>query len=297
MQLVERVKIVEVSARDGLQNEPTVVSTEDKITFINMLSSAGLPVIEVSSCVSPKWVPQLADFREVFAGIAMRNTVSYPLLVPNVRGFEDGLGAGAEAVSIIASASESFSQKNNNCSIDEGLERCKEIIEQSVQHNISIRGYVSCTMGCPYEGPISFSEVTRVTEALYRMGCTEIALSDTIGVGTPGMVQAMIRKVMEKVPVETLAVHFHDTYGQALVNIFAALQIGVQTVDSSVAGLGGCPYASGASGNVASEDLLYMLIGLGIKTDVDLTELVAAGEFICSVLGRENRSRVAVALR
>lgn len=297
MQLAEHVKIVEVSPRDGLQNERTVVSTDDKISFINLLSNAGLPVIEVSSCVSPKWIPQLGDFKEVISGINQLEHISYPLLVPNKRGLEDALGAGAKAVSIIASASESFSQKNSNCSIDQGLERCAEIIEQAKQHNLAIRGYVSCTLGSPYGDAISLPEVVRVTESLYRLGCPEIALSDTIGVGTAVQVQTMIRGVLEKVPIEALAVHFHDTYGQALTNIFAALQVGVNIVDGSVAGLGGCPYAKGATGNVATEDLLYMLNGLGVKTGVDLNRLVAAGTFICKVLNRENRSRVAAAKR
>ncbi len=297
MQQVKRVKIVEVSARDGLQNEQKVVSTNDKIEFIDKLSLTGLPVIEVSSCVSPQWVPQLADYKEVFCGIEKCGNTSYPLLVPNLQGLESALDAGVNEVSIIASASESFSKKNSNCSIKKGLARCGQILEQAEKHNLSVRAYVSCTLGCPYEGPISLSEVVRVTDELYARGCREIALSDTIGVGTVTDVQRMIDRVTASVPVDVLAVHFHDTYGQALANIFAAIQMGVQIVDSSVAGLGGCPYAKGATGNVASEDVVYMLNGIGITTGVDLDTLVEAGEFICRILGKENRSKVAIALR
>ncbi|SHO47817.1 hydroxymethylglutaryl-CoA lyase [Desulfopila aestuarii] len=296
MQLPERVRIVEVSPRDGLQNEVVQVSTEAKITYIDLLSRAGLPVVEITSCVPAKWVPQLADHAEVIQSISRLPHVIYPVLVPNSRGFEDALAAGASAVSVIASASEGFSKKNSNCTIAEGLERCGEIIDRALTKGLAVRGYLSCTLGCPYDGEISVEKVRQVAAQLYQLGCPEIVLSDTIGVGTPGKVQAMIEAVAETIPIEKLAVHFHDTYGQALANILSALELGVAIVDSSVAGLGGCPYARGASGNVATEDLLYMLNGLNIATGVDLGKLLDAGNYICQQLGRVSRSKVALAM-
>lgn len=297
MKLPEHVKMVEVSPRDGLQNEKLYVPLQAKIAFIDMLSRAGLPVVEVTSCVPPRWVPQLSDHREVIGGIEKRTGVSYPVLTPNLRGYEDAVAAGAKDISVIASASESFSQKNSNCSIAEGLKRCADILRKAAALDLNVRAYISCTLGCPYEGAVSVHEVRRVADQLYSLGCNEVVLSDTIGAGTPSQVQEMIGAVLQRVPAGNLAVHFHDTYGQALANILAALQLGIATVDSSVAGLGGCPYARGATGNVASEDLLYMLDGLGIRTGVDLNRLLDAGDYICGVLGRKSGSKVARALR
>jgi len=296
MRLPERVRIVEVSPRDGLQNEVVQVSTEAKITYIDLLSRTGLPVIEITSCVPAKWVPQLADHAEIIRTVSRLPHVVYPVLVPNLHGFEDALAAGATAVSVIASASEGFAKRNSNCTIAEGLKRCGEIIDRALANGLDVRGYLSCTLGCPYEGEIPVAEVRRVAGQLYQLGCPEIALSDTIGVGTPGKVQAMLESVAEIIPIEKLAVHFHDTYGQALANILAALELGVTIVDSSVAGLGGCPYARGASGNVATEDLLYMLSGLNITTGVDPGKLLDAGNYICGQLGRASRSKVALAM-
>lgn len=296
MQLPERVRIVEVSPRDGLQNETVAVATEAKIAYIDLLSRAGLEVVEITSCVPAKWVPQLADHAAVIQGISRLPKVVYPVLVPNLRGFADAVGAGSTAVSVIASASESFSRQNSNCTIEEGLGRCGEIIDRALAKDMGVRGYISCTLGCPYEGDIAVAEVRRVAKQLFKLGCPEIALSDTVGVGTPGKVRAMLETVAGAIPIEQLAVHFHDTYGQALANILAALELGVATVDSSVAGLGGCPYARGASGNVATEDLLYMLNGLNIATGVDLGKLLDAGNYICRQLGRASRSKVALAM-
>ncbi len=295
MQLPERVTLVEVSPRDGLQNETAQVPASAKIEFIDKLSRAGMPVIEITSCVSARWVPQLGDHSQVIRGIQRITGVRYPVLVPNLRGLEDAVAAGATEVSVIASASESFSEKNSNCSIEQGLVRCGQILEKANHYNLRVRGYVSCTLGCPYEGTIPLEQVVRVSKKLFQLGCPEIALSDTIGVGTPYRVQNMLRGVSQKIPVQHLAVHFHDTYGQALANILAALEVGIKMIDCSVAGLGGCPYASGATGNVASEDLLYMLNGLGITTGVDLEKLIEAGEYICRILGKESRSKVALA--
>jgi hydroxymethylglutaryl-CoA lyase len=295
MQLPDHVTLVEVSPRDGLQNEALHVPAQAKIEFIDKLSRAGMPVVEITSCVSARWIPQLADHSEVIRGIERVAGVRYPVLVPNLRGLEDAIKAGATEVSIIASASESFSEKNSNCSIGEGLVRCGQIIEKAKQHNLRARGYVSCTLGCPYEGAIPQEQVVQVSTKLLELGCPEIVLSDTIGVGTPIRVQSMLNSVSQRVPVQHLAVHFHDTYGQALANILAALEVGIKTVDCSVAGLGGCPYASGATGNVASEDLLYMLNGLGITTGVDLEKLIEAGEYICRILKKSSRSKVALA--
>lgn len=296
MTLPRRIKMVEVGPRDGLQNEPQAVPPEIRIALIDRLSAAGLTVVEAGSFVSPKWVPQMADTATVLAGIARRPGVSYPVLVPNMRGFEAALAAGAEEIAVFGAASERFTQKNINCSIAESLARFAPVAEAAKRAGIRVRGYVSCVLGCPYEGEIVPAAVAEVAGRLFEMGCAEISLGDTIGVGTPARARAMVQGVAERVPVERLAVHFHDTYGQALANVLACLELGVVTVDSSVAGLGGCPYARGASGNLASEDLLYMLEGLGMETGVDLERLVAAGRFISEHLSRPPQSKVSLAL-
>jgi len=296
MGLPSKVKIVEVGPRDGLQNEKTPVSVDAKVGLIDRLSDAGVPVVEAGSFVSPKWVPQMASSDLVMQGIKRKSGVSYPVLTPNLKGFEGALAVGAEEVAIFGAASESFSQKNINCSIAESLERFEPVVAAAKENGIKVRGYVSCVLGCPYEGEIAISAVAEVAAKLAAMGCYEISLGDTIGVGTPRKAQAMVEAVAKAVPVERLAVHFHDTYGQALANIYAALETGVSVVDSSVAGLGGCPYAKGASGNVATEDVVYMLNGLGIKTGVDLNKLIETGRFICDVLGRTPASKVNIAL-
>jgi hydroxymethylglutaryl-CoA lyase len=296
MSLPQYVKMVEVGPRDGLQNEPKPVPTEVKIELIDRLSEAGLPVVEATSFVSPKWVPQMGDNTAVLTGIRRRRGTCYPVLTPNLKGFESALAAGAEEVAVFGAASESFSQRNINCSIAESLERFAPVMTAARQHGVRVRGYVSCVLGCPYEGEIAPAAVADVAERLYDMGCYEISLGDTIGVGTPGKAQAMVEAVAARVPIDKLAAHFHDTYGQALANLYAVLQLGVAVIDSSVAGLGGCPYAKGASGNVASEDVLYLLNGLGIATGVDLPKLIAAGRYIAKFLGRPSGSKVARAL-
>jgi hydroxymethylglutaryl-CoA lyase len=296
MRLPVKVKMVEVGPRDGLQNEKNALPAEVKIALIDQLSAAGLPVIEAGAFVSPRWVPQMADSDAVLTGIARRAGVSYPVLVPNMKGYEAARRAGAQAIAVFGAASETFTQRNINCSIAESIARFAPLAEAARDAGISVRGYVSCVLGCPYEGGIAPAVVAEVAERLADLGCDEISLGDTIGVGTPARAQAMIAAVAGRVPIERLAVHFHDTYGQALANILACLDLGVATVDSSVAGLGGCPYAPGASGNVASEDVLYMLDGLGIETGVDLARLAEAGRIICERLGRPPASKVARAL-
>ncbi|HUX23660.1 MAG TPA: hydroxymethylglutaryl-CoA lyase [Burkholderiales bacterium] len=296
MTFPKTVRIVEVGPRDGLQNEPGVVATQIKIELIHRLAAAGLPAIEATAFVSPKWVPQMADSAAVMAGIRKKSGVAYPVLVPNLKGFEAALAAGAEEVAVFGAASEAFSRKNINCSIAESLARFEPVAQAAKQHGLRLRGYISCVAGCPYQGAVEPAAVAEVAAQLYRMGCYEISLGDTIGVGTPGKIQAMIEAVATAVPMEKLAVHFHDTYGQALANLYAALELGVATMDSSVAGLGGCPYAKGASGNVATEDVVYMLDGLGIHTGVDLDLVFEAGRYICGELRREPSSRVARAL-
>ncbi|XP_072221660.1 hydroxymethylglutaryl-CoA lyase, mitochondrial [Leuresthes tenuis] len=293
--LPEKVKIVEVGPRDGLQNEKTIVPTEAKINLIDLLSESGLPVIEATSFVSPKWVPQMADQLEVMKGIKKKPGVSYPVLTPNLKGFQAAVKAGASEVAIFGAASELFSKKNINCSVDESLQRFDEVMKAAKAASVPVRGYVSCVVGCPYEGKVAPEKVAHVAKRLYSMGCYEISLGDTIGVGTPGSMTEMLEAVTREVPVSALAVHCHDTYGQALANILVALQMGISVVDSSVAGLGGCPYAQGASGNVATEDVVYMLDGLGIQTGVDLTKLMDAGTFICRTLNRKTNSKVAQA--
>ena len=296
MILPKRVKIVEVGPRDGLQNEKELVPAAVKIALIDQLSATGLAAIEVTSFVSPKWVPQMADNVEVLAGINRYPGVDYPVLVPNLKGMEAALTADIKEIAIFASASELFSQNNINCSIDESIERFAAVIDLAKQHQIKIRGYVSCVLGCPYEGEVDPAAVAKVSAKLLELGCYEVSLGDTVGVGTPGKAQQLIDVVSAVVPVEQLAVHFHDTYGQALANILAVLERGISVVDSSVAGLGGCPYANGAAGNVATEDLLYMLNGLGIETGVNLDQLVAASNFISQKLGRISGSKVARAM-
>lgn len=296
MSLPTKVKMVEVGPRDGLQNEAVPLSLDDKLELIRLLGEAGLSVIEAGAFVSPKWVPQMAGSGELFQRIDRLPGVSYPMLVPNMKGLEAALAAGVEEIAVFGAASESFSRKNINCSIAESLERFRPVARTALEKDVRVRGYVSCVLGCPYEGDVAREAVTDVSAELHRMGCYEISLGDTIGVGTPLKAKAMIEAVARAVPLEALAVHFHDTYGQALANIFACLELGVATVDSSVAGLGGCPYAKGASGNVASEDVLYMLQGLGIDTGVEMEGLLAAGRFISRRLGRPPAARVARAL-
>ncbi|XP_010247162.1 PREDICTED: hydroxymethylglutaryl-CoA lyase, mitochondrial-like isoform X2 [Nelumbo nucifera] len=290
------VKIVEVGPRDGLQNEKSMVPTTVKIELIQRLVSSGLSVVEATSFVSPKWVPQLADAKGVMEAVRKIEGVRFPVLTPNLKGFEAAIAAGAKEVAIFASASESFSKSNINCSIEDSLIHYRAITLAAKKLSIPVRGYVSCVVGCPVEGPVLPSKVAYVAKELYDMGCFEISLGDTIGVGTPGSVVPMLEAVMAVVPSEKLAVHFHDTYGQALANILVSLQIGIGTIDSSVSGLGGCPYAKGASGNVATEDVVYLLNGLGVKTDVDLRKVILAGEFISKHLCRPSGSKVATAL-
>jgi hydroxymethylglutaryl-CoA lyase len=292
----DAVRIVEVGPRDGLQNEPGEVPTAVKLELIDRLADAGLPAVEATAFVSPKWIPQMADHTEVLERLRRKPGVSYPVLTPNLKGFEAARAAGAKEVAVFGAASEAFSKKNINCSIDESLERFSEVFSAAKKHHIAVRGYVSCVVGCPYEGPIAPERVAKVAGALYDMGCYEVSLGDTIGVGTPARTRAMIEACAQRVPIAKLAGHYHDTYGQALANIYASLEAGVRTFDSSVAGLGGCPYAAGASGNVATEDVLYMLHGLGLKTGVDLDKVVDTGEWISSFLKKEISSKAARAL-
>jgi len=296
MSIPKKVKLVEVGPRDGLQNEAMPVATDVKIELINRLTDAGLPVVEATAFVSPKWVPQMADNAQVMAGIRRKPGVSYPVLVPNKKGLDAALAAGAEEVVVFGAATESFSKRNTNCTIAEGLARFSEVCEEALAQGLKVRGDISVCLGCPYEGEVQPEAVVRVARELDAMGCYEITIADTIGVATPGKTRGVFEAVTKYIPVERLAGHFHDTYGQALANIYAALECGVATFDSSVAGLGGCPYAKGATGNVATEDALYMLNGLGIETGVDINELIAAGEYICVVLGRPTRSKAACAL-
>ena len=292
-----QVRLVEMSPRDGLQNEPgPVINTAIKTGLIDRLADCGLNHIESASFVSPKWVPQMGDAADVMAGIKRKAGVRYSVLTPNLRGFENALAAGVDEVAVFGAASESFSQKNINCSIAESLERFLPVMEAAKQHHIPVRGYVSTVLGCPYEGDIAPEQVAKVAKALAELGCYEISLGDTIGVGTPLKAKRMLEAVAAEVPIEKLAVHFHDTYGQALANLYAVLEEGVSVIDASVAGLGGCPYAKGASGNVATEDVLYLLNGLGIKTGVDLNKLVTTGEWISEQLKRHNGSKVGQAL-
>jgi hydroxymethylglutaryl-CoA lyase len=290
------VRIVDVGPRDGLQNEPGEVPTEVKLELIERLADAGLSAVEATAFVSPKWIPQMADHTEVLERLRRKPGVSYPVLTPNLKGFEAARAAGAREVAVFGAASEAFSKKNINCSIAESLERFRPIVAQAKKHGIKVRGYVSCVLGCPYEGEVKPERVAEVAGALFEMGCYEVSLGDTIGVGTPGKTRAMIEACAKRVPIEHLAGHYHDTYGQALANIYASLEAGVKTFDSSIAGLGGCPYAAGASGNVATEDVVYMLHGLGVRTGVDLERLVEVGEWISAFLGKPSNSKAGRAI-
>ena len=297
MRLPKAVKLVDVGPRDGLQNEAKSVPAEAKIAFIERLADAGIPSVEAGAFVSPKWVPQMADTAQVLAGLKRKAGTHYPVLVPNMKGFEAALASNVDEIAVFGAASESFSQNNINCSIAESLERFAPVVAAAKDKRIRVRGYVSCVLGCPYEGEIAATAVADVAAKLHEMGCYEVSLGDTIGVGTPAKAQAMLDAVSARVPVEHLAVHFHDTYGQALANILACLERGVAVADSSTAGLGGCPYAKGASGNVATEDVLYMLNGLGIETGVDLDQVARAGWAVSDLLDRQPASKVSLALR
>lgn len=292
MKIAERVRMIEVGPRDGLQNEAAPVSIEAKVIFIEALVEAGITNVESGSFVSPRWVPQMADTAEVLKRIRRVDGVSYPVLVPNTKGMEAAIASGVSEVAIFAAASEFFSRRNINCSIAESLDRFRPVCEMAAAHGIKVRGYVSCVLGCPYQGEIDPKAVAAVSASLMALGCYEISLGDTIGVGTPTKAQDMLTTVASRVPIQSLAVHFHDTYGQALANILACLELGVSAIDSAASGLGGCPYAAGASGNVATEDVVYMLDGMGVKTGIDLEKLVAAGQQISRELGREPASRV-----
>ena len=294
--LPARVRIVEVGPRDGLQNEKGEVPTAVKLELIERLADAGLQSIEATAFVSPKWIPQMADHTEVLERIRRKPGVSYPVLTPNLKGFEAAKAAGATEVAVFGAASESFSKKNINCSIAESLERFRPVVEHALKEKIKVRGYISCVVACPYEGGVPPAKVAEVAGALYNMGCYEISLGDTIGAATPGKTQAMIEACMKRVPAAKLAGHYHDTYGQALANIYASMELGVATFDSSVSGLGGCPYAAGASGNVATEDVLYMMQGLGIQTGVDLDKVVDIGIWISAYLKRNPGSKAGRAI-
>ncbi|GAB2598212.1 hydroxymethylglutaryl-CoA lyase [Nitrincola alkalisediminis] len=296
MSFPSTVRLFEMSARDGLQNEPgDFIATPIKIELIERLADAGLTHIEAASFVSPKWVPQMADAHDVLSGIQRRPGVTFAALTPNLKGLEGAIAAKADEVAVFSAASEAFTQKNINCSIAESLERFIPVIETARQHGIRVRGYVSTVMGCPYQGEVSPSAVAKVAQQLIEMGCYEVSLGDTIGVGTPLKAKRMLEAVTQHVPIDKLAAHFHDTYGQAVANLYAVLEEGIQVIDASVAGLGGCPYAKGASGNVATEDVLYLLEGLGIETGIDLQKLINTGFWITQQLKRNNGSKVALA--
>ncbi len=289
----DKVRIVEVGPRDGLQNEKAIIPAATKIELINRLSQTGLHTIEATSFVSPKWVPQLADAAEVFVGIHKRSGISYPVLVPNEQGYDRARLVGAEEVAVFSAASETFNRKNINASIDESIERFAPILDRARADGVRVRGYVSTVLGCPYQGDVPLSDVVRVAARMFAMGCYEISLGDTIGIGTPRKAREMLLAVAGEVPIKALAVHFHDTRGQALANVLACLEVGVAVVDSAVSGTGGCPYAKGATGNVASEDVVYMLEGMGIATGIDLAKLIETGLWLSRQLGRETSSKVA----
>lgn len=293
--MTDTIRIVEVGPRDGLQNEATQVPTATKIALIERLIDAGHSTIELTSFVSPKWVPQMADAAEVANYFRARADLRLPVLVPNQQGLERALECGVREIAVFTAASDAFNRRNTNATIDESLNRFQPVMEQAKAAGVKVRGYVSTVLGCPYQGEVPLTEVVRVAKALHRMGCYEISLGDTIGIGTPRKARGMMRAVADEVPLSALAVHFHDTRGQALANVFACVEAGVRVVDASVAGLGGCPYAQGASGNVASEDVVYALHGMGFSTGVDLSKLVAAGRFICEAIDRRNGSKVALA--
>ena len=292
----DHVRIVEVGPRDGLQNEKTLIATADKIELINRLSRTGLRSIEATSFVSPKWIPQLADASEVFSAIQRRPGVSYPVLVPNEKGYERAREVGAQEVAVFTAASEAFTLKNINAGIDESIERFRPVLERAQSEGVKVRGYVSTVLGCPYQGEVPLADVVRVAARLHALGCYEVSLGDTIGVGTPLKARAMLKAVASEVPMTALAVHFHDTYGQALANLLACLEEGVRVADSAVSGTGGCPYAKGASGNVATEDVVYLLHGMGMQTGVDLEQLSDTGRWLAALLGRESGSKVTRAL-
>ena len=292
----EQVRIVEVGPRDGLQNEAVIVPASVKIELINRLAACGHSAIEVTSFVSPKWIPQFSDAAEVFAGLTAKPGVRYPVLVPNLIGYERAIAVGAREVAVFTAASEAFSEKNTNASIAETLERFQPIFERAKADGVAVRGYVSCVLGCPYQGEVPVNDVVRLARTLHLMGCYEVSLGDTIGVGTPNKARALIRAVAQEIPISAIAGHFHDTYGQALVNIAASLDEGVRVFDSSIAGLGGCPYAKGATGNVATEDLVYLVDGLGLRSGINLVALAQVGAWISQALGRENQSRAGRAI-
>jgi hydroxymethylglutaryl-CoA lyase len=291
----KKIQIVEVGPRDGLQNEKDWVPTKTKISLIEKLADAGLTKIEVTSFVSPKWVPQLKDAHQVYMGIKRVPYVSYPVLTPNMKGFARAIEVDAKEIAVFCAASEAFSQKNTNCSIEESINRFRPVLEEAKKNNILVRGYISCVLGCPYQGNVPVEDVVNLAAKMTEMGCFQISLGDTIGAGTPMQAKKLVQKVLEKVPVSKLALHFHDTRGQALANIYACLELGVSVIDASIAGLGGCPYAKGATGNVATEDVVFMLHGMNIETGIDLNKLIDTGRFISSVLGRVPQSRVSAA--
>jgi hydroxymethylglutaryl-CoA lyase len=293
MNLPSSVQIVEVGPRDGLQNEKQPITTDTKVELIHQLTEAGVSYIEAGSFVNPKWVPQMAGSEEVFQQIARKDGVTYAALTPNMQGYQRAVDSGVSEVAIFAAVSEAFSHKNINCSVAESIKRFSPIMTAAAKDNVKVRGYVSCVVGCPYEGDIAPEKVADVARQLFEMGCYEISMGDTIGVGTPASVSVMLEATLRHIPARQLAVHLHDTYGQALANIYASLQLGITTIDSSVAGLGGCPYAKGASGNVATEDVIYMLNGMGIEHGIDLNKLIAAGNFISQKLGKDSDSKVA----
>ncbi|KTD67291.1 MULTISPECIES: hydroxymethylglutaryl-CoA lyase [Legionella] len=296
MDYPQNVTIIEVGPRDGLQNESSFVSSKHKIELINLLSESGLQHIEVTSFVSAKAIPQLADHHEVFRAIDKASSVHYSALVPNEQGMLKALEAGVKEIAVFTAASEQFNQRNINCSIDESISRFKPVLALAKERNIKVRGYISCVLGCPYEGRVAPEKVVEVTQKLLDLNVDEISLGDTIGVGTPHQTHLLLEQILKLLPLNQLAMHFHDTYGQAIANIYTSLQHGVHRFDSSVAGLGGCPYARGASGNVATEDVLYLMHGLGINTGVDIFKIVTAGDIICKILGRKNQSKVANAM-
>jgi len=294
--MTDCVRIVEVGPRDGLQNEKIDIGTAAKIALIDRLSNTGLRSIEATAFVSPKWVPQMADAAEILAGIQRNPAISYPVLVPNEQGYERAHAAGAQEVAVFTAASEAFNLKNTNATIEQSLDRFRPVLERAAADGVRVRGYVSTVLGCPYQGAVPLADVVRVSRSLHAMGCYEISLGDTIGIGTPAKARAMLQAVASEVPMPALAIHFHDTYGQALANVLACLEEGVTVIDSAVSGAGGCPYAKGASGNVASEDVVYMLHGLGIRTGIDLGALAETGRWLAGLLGRETGSKVGKAL-
>ncbi len=289
------VTLVEVGPRDGLQNEKNIIPTAIKIDLINRLSQTGLKIIEATSFVSPKWIPQLADGAAVLAGISLQTDIRYPVLIPNLNGLNRALQAGAKEIAVICATTETFSQKNTHCSIADSLKRIQETLVTAKQHQLRVRGYISCALGCPFEGTVPPKKVLELATQLITLGCHEICLGDTIGIGTPLQATQLIQTLVPEIPIQRLAIHFHDTYGQALANIYACLALGISTIDSSIAGLGGCPYAKGATGNVATEDVLYLMNGLGITTGIDLDALISVSQFVAQFTGQPPRSKVTLA--